>query len=86
MNKTALVPLHRAHRRLAEEAAWPRTSSAFAAHPLDQFRAFQRMRRRAGPEEEIAAAFFVSASVVKQRLKLAAVAGRAFSTSYAGRK
>lgn len=43
-------------------------------HPLDQFRAFQAMREKGRTEEEIAAAFFVSASVVKQRLKLAAVA------------
>jgi len=42
-------------------------------HPLDQFRAFQAMRERGRSEEEIAAAFFVSANVVKQRLKLAAV-------------
>jgi len=42
-------------------------------HPLDQFRAFQAMRETGMSEEEIAAAFFVSANVVKQRLKLTSV-------------
>jgi ParB family chromosome partitioning protein len=40
-------------------------------HPLDQFRAFQDMRDKGMTEEEIAAAFFVPAQVVKQRLRLA---------------
>jgi len=43
-------------------------------HPLDQYRAFQDMRAKGMPEEEIAAAFFVSVNVVKQRLRLASVA------------
>lgn len=42
-------------------------------HPLDQFRAFQAMREKGMTEEAIAAAFFVDAKVVKQRLRLAAV-------------
>ena len=42
-------------------------------HPLDQYRAFQDMRLKGMSEEEIAAAFFVSVDVVKQRLRLAAV-------------
>lgn len=42
-------------------------------HPLDQFRAFQALRNKAISEEAIAAAFFVDAKVVKQRLRLAAV-------------
>jgi ParB family chromosome partitioning protein len=43
-------------------------------HPLDQFRAFQGMRLKGMSEEEIAAAFFVSVNVVKQRLRLASIA------------
>jgi ParB family chromosome partitioning protein len=43
-------------------------------HPLDQFRAFQEMRLKGMSEEEIAAAFFVSFNVVKQRLRRASVA------------
>src|SRR5690606_22967617 len=42
-------------------------------HPLDQYRAFQNMRLKGMSEEEIAAAFFVSTNVVKQRLRLASV-------------
>ena len=42
-------------------------------HPLDQFRAFLTLRDKGQTEEEIAAAFFVSVNVVKQRLKLAAI-------------
>ncbi|NOW48823.1 ParB family chromosome partitioning protein, partial [Novosphingobium sp. SG751A] len=42
-------------------------------HSLDQFRAFLALREKGQSEEEIAAAFFVSVSVVKQRLKLASV-------------
>jgi ParB family chromosome partitioning protein len=42
-------------------------------HPLDQFRAFQAMRDKGMTEEAIAAAFFVSVTVVKQRLRLTSV-------------
>ncbi|MFX5287167.1 chromosome partitioning protein ParB, partial [Acinetobacter baumannii] len=42
-------------------------------HPLDQFRAFRDMSEKGMSEDEIAAAFFVSVQVVKQRLRLAAV-------------
>ena len=42
-------------------------------HPLDQFRAFLTMREKGMTEETIAAAFFVDARVVKQRLRLASV-------------
>lgn len=42
-------------------------------HPLDQFRAFQSLREQGQGEEDIAARFFVTPAVVKQRLRLAAV-------------
>ena len=42
-----------------------------ALHPLDQFRAFAALRDKGEGEETIAAAFNVSAAVVKQRLRLA---------------
>ncbi len=42
-------------------------------HPLDQFRAFLSLREKGQSEEEIAAAFFVPVSVVRQRLRLASV-------------
>ena len=42
-----------------------------ALHPLDQFRAFKALADKGEGEETIAAAFNVSAHVVKQRLRLA---------------
>jgi ParB family transcriptional regulator, chromosome partitioning protein len=74
LNKTALVPCVVRMDGLAEEDSLAENIQRAPLHPLDQFRAFQTMREKGRTEEEIAAAFFVSASVVKQRLKLAAVA------------
>ncbi|MET3758411.1 ParB family chromosome partitioning protein [Rhizobium binae] len=45
-------------------------------HPLDQYRAFQTLREQGIGEEEIAARFFVSAAMVRQRLRLASVSPR----------
>ncbi|MFN3260328.1 MAG: ParB/RepB/Spo0J family partition protein [Pikeienuella sp.] len=59
---------------LAEEDSLAENVQRAPLHPLDQFRAFQAMREKGRSEEEIAAAFFVAPAVVKQRLKLAAVA------------
>jgi len=58
---------------LAEEVSLAENIERAPLHPLDQFRAFQDMRTKGMTEEEIAAAFFVSAQVVKQRLRLASV-------------
>ncbi|MGQ3048657.1 MAG: ParB/RepB/Spo0J family partition protein [Niveispirillum sp.] len=44
-----------------------------ALHPLDQFRAFQTLMDKGLSEEDIAARFFVTPAVVKQRLRLASV-------------
>ncbi|WP_089290817.1 MULTISPECIES: hypothetical protein [unclassified Azospirillum] len=44
-----------------------------ALHPLDQFRAFQTLMDKGLSEEDIAARFFVTPAVVKQRLRLATV-------------
>ena len=52
---------------------WRRTCSASRSTPLDQFRAFQALREKGLGDEEIAARFFVNPTVVKQRLRLAAV-------------
>ncbi|MCA8894509.1 MAG: ParB N-terminal domain-containing protein, partial [Amphiplicatus sp.] len=59
---------------LAEEDSLAENIQRAPLHPLDQFRAFQTLREKGKSEEEIAAAFFVTPSVVKQRLRLAAVA------------
>ncbi len=42
-------------------------------HPLDMFRAFQTLHDQGASHEEIAARFFVSATFVQQRLRLAKV-------------
>ncbi|MBJ7408053.1 MAG: ParB N-terminal domain-containing protein [Bradyrhizobium sp.] len=56
---------------LAEEVSLAENIERAPLHPLDQFRAFQDMRDKGMSEEEIAAAFFVPAQIVKQRLRLA---------------
>jgi ParB family chromosome partitioning protein len=73
MAKTQPVPCVVRLDGLAEEDSLAENVHREALHPLDQFRAFQTLRDKGLGEEEIAARFFVSAAVVKQRLKLAAV-------------
>src|SRR5580700_2138137 len=57
----------------AEEDSLAENIQRAPLHPLDQFRAFQALREKGQPEEEIAAAYFTSVNVVKQRLRLASV-------------
>jgi hypothetical protein len=73
MAKTQPVPCVVRHDGIAEEDSLAENVQRVALHPLDQFRAFQALRDTGLGEEEIAARFFVSATVVRQRLKLAAV-------------
>src|SRR5712672_3404696 len=73
MNKTQPVPCVVRTGGLAEEDSLAENVHREALHPLDQFRAFQTLREKGLSEEDIAARFSVSATVVKQRLKLAAV-------------
>jgi ParB family chromosome partitioning protein len=73
MSKTQLVPCVVRTDGLAEEDSLAENVQRAALHPLDQFRAFQTLRDKGLSEEEIAARFFVSPTVVKQRLKLAGV-------------
>jgi ParB family chromosome partitioning protein len=58
---------------IAEEDSLAENVHRENLHPLDQFRAFRDLREKGLSEEDIAARFFVSTTVVKQRLKLAAV-------------
>jgi ParB family chromosome partitioning protein len=58
---------------LAEEDSLAENIQRAPLHPLDQFRAFLTLREKGKSEEEIAAAFFVSVAVVRQRLRLASV-------------
>src|SRR5215207_3550554 len=56
-----------------EEDSLAENTMREALHPLDQFRAFKTLIDAGLCEEEIAARFFVTVQVVRQRLKLAAV-------------
>src|ERR1700694_3142379 len=71
--KTQPVPCVVRTDGLGEEDSLAENVQRVALHPLDQFRAFQTLRDKGLSEEEIAARFFVNPTVVKQRLKLAAV-------------
>src|SRR6267154_218697 len=73
--KTAPVPciVSDSTEITAEEDSLAENVHRVALHPLDQFRAFQTLRDQGRSEEDIAAIFFVSVNVVKQRLRLATV-------------
>jgi ParB family chromosome partitioning protein len=73
LSKTQPVPCIVRTDGIAEEDSLAENVQRAALHPLDQFRAFQTLREKGLSEEEIAARFFVHPTVVKQRLKLAAV-------------
>ncbi len=74
--KTAPIPCVVRTEGIAEEDSLAENVQRAPLHPLDQFRAFQALREKGQSEEEIAAVFFVAVSVVKQRLRLAAVSPR----------
>jgi ParB family chromosome partitioning protein len=74
--KTAPIPCIIRTDGNAEEDSLAENVQRAPLHPLDQFRAFQALREKGQSEEEIAAVFFVAVSVVKQRLRLAAVSPR----------
>jgi ParB family chromosome partitioning protein len=74
--KTAPVPCVVREGGIAEEDSLAENVQRAPLHPLDQFRAFLALREKGQSEEEIAAAFFVSVAVVRQRLRLASVSPR----------
>jgi ParB family chromosome partitioning protein len=74
--KTAPIPCVVRTEGIAEEDSLAENVQRAPLHPLDQFRAFQTLREKGQTEEEIAAAFFVAVTVVKQRLRLASVSPR----------
>ena len=74
--KTAPVPCVVRTDGLAEEDSLAENSQREALHPLDQFRAFAILRERGLGDEEIAARFFVTSAVVRQRLRLASASPR----------
>jgi len=57
---------------IEEEDSLAENTMREALHPLDQFRAFKNLQDQGVTIDEIAARFFVSPQVVRQRLKLAA--------------
>ena len=71
--KTAPIPCVIRLDGIAEEDSLAENIQRAPLHPLDQFRAFLALREKGQSEEQIAAAFFVSVAVVKQRLRLASV-------------
>lgn len=76
LNKTAPVPCVVSEAGgdiLIDEVSLAENIERAPLHPLDQFRAFQVLRGKGMSEAEIAAAFFVDAKVVKQRLRLVSV-------------
>jgi ParB family chromosome partitioning protein len=73
MNKSQPIPCIVRTDGLAEEDSLAENVQRAPLHPLDQFRAFQTLREKGLSEDDIAARFFVHPTIVKQRLKLAAV-------------
>jgi ParB family chromosome partitioning protein len=76
LSRTAPIPCIVRTGGIAEEHSLAENVQRAPLHPLDQFRAFLALREKGQSEEEIAAAFFVSVGVVRQRLRLAAVSPR----------
>ncbi|MCG7505837.1 ParB/RepB/Spo0J family partition protein [Mesorhizobium retamae] len=58
---------------LAEDDSLAENTQRLPLLPLDQYRAFMRLRDKGMTEEEIASAFFTTVQVVKQRLRLVSV-------------
>ena len=82
--KNAPVPCIVKVDGIEEEDSLAENTMREALHPLDQFRAFERLLGQGLAIEEIAARFFVSAQVVRQRLKLAAASPKLLDLYVAG--
>ena len=76
LGKGAPIPCVIRTEGIAEEDSLAENVQRAPLHPLDQFRAFLTLREKGQSEEEIAAVFFVSVAVVRQRLRLASVSPR----------
>jgi ParB family chromosome partitioning protein len=68
----ALIPCVIKSTGITEDDSLAENNDREALHPVDQFRAFAALRQRNLSDEDIAAAYGVTATVVRQRLKLAA--------------
>jgi ParB family transcriptional regulator, chromosome partitioning protein len=84
MSKTQPVPCIVQTSSLAEEDSLAENVHRVNLSALEQFLAFKTLRERGLGEEDIAARFFVSATIVKQRLKLASVSPKLLDVHAAG--
>jgi ParB family chromosome partitioning protein len=73
MTKTQPVPCMVRDDGLAEDDSLAENDERVGLHPLDQFRTFKLLRDGGMSEDDIAARYFVSSAIVKQRLRLASV-------------
>src|SRR5271165_2393664 len=76
LDKAVPVPCIVRHTGIAEEDSLAENTQREALHPVDQFRAFQTLIDKGLSEDDIAARFFVTPQIVRQRLRLAAVSPR----------
>src|SRR3546814_3718299 len=76
LNKTTPIPCVVREDGILEEDSLAENVQRQALHPLDQFRAFQSLKDQGLGEADIAARFFVTPQIVKQRLKLASVSAK----------
>ena len=85
LSKTVRVPCVVRTGGIAAEDSLAENTMREALHPLDQFRAFRALRDEHGlGDEEIAAQFFVTPAVVRQRLKLVAASPKLLDLYAAG--
>ena len=76
LDKAVPVPCIVRDTGIAEEDFLAENTQREALHPVDQFRAFQTLIDKGLTEDDIAARFFVTPQIVRQRLRLAAVSPR----------
>ena len=76
LDKAVPVPCIVRDTGIAEEDSLAENTQREALHPVDQFRAFQTLIDKGLTEDDIAARFFVTPQIVRQRLRLAAVSPR----------
>ena len=76
LDKAVPVPCIIRDTGIAEEDSLAENTQREALHPVDQFRAFQSLIDKGLTEDDIAARFFVTPQIVRQRLRLAAVSPR----------
>ena len=76
LDKAVLVPCIVRDTGIAEEDSLAENTQREALHPVDQYRAFQTLIDKCLTVDDIAARFFVTPQIVRQRLRLAAVSPR----------